>query len=114
MKTIIEYKDKKEKGGFIGMNKYAAEAHHIEWKHKHPNQTIEVYKKSPHSVRVVTIKHEKIEMYVMKKLIKKRYSLKEAYEIAHYKFALYFEETQKPMKVIIKLVNLRMKELGYS
>jgi hypothetical protein len=115
MKTQIQYINKKEKGGWIGMNELASQAHFLKWKHKkHPEHTIEIYKGSPHSVRVVTIKHEKIELYVMRKIVKKGYSLEEAYQIAHYKFALYYEELKKPMSQIIKLVNLRLKKLGYT
>jgi hypothetical protein len=114
MKTQIQYINKKEKGGWIGMNELASQAHFLEWKHKkHQEHTIEIYKGSPHSVKLVTIKHEKVELYVMKKLIKEGYSLEEAYQIAHYKFALYFEEHKGEMKTILKLVNERMKKLGY-
>ncbi len=115
MKTQIQYINKKEKYGFIGMNEFASKAHNIEWKHKkHPEQTIEIYKKSSHAVRVQTLKHERIEMYVMKKLLAKRYSMKEAYEIAHYKFALVYESVNKPMSSIMKLVNIKLKKLGYT
>jgi hypothetical protein len=89
MKPQIQYIEKKEKYGFIGMNKRASKAHKIKWKHKkHPEHTIEVYSGVPKGVRVYTIRHEEMEEYLMRV---KHYS----YQKAH-KIALRFEKLNKP------------------
>jgi hypothetical protein len=88
MKQKIQYIEKKEKYGFIGMNKKAAKSHNIPYKHKSPEHTIEIYKKVPKDVRVTTIRHEEMEEYLMRV---KHYSYSKAHKIA-----LRFEKLNKP------------------
>lgn len=88
MKTKIEYTNKKLKYGFIGMNKEAAKAHHIPFKHKNPEHTIIVYQKVPKDVRVATIRHEEMERYLMHT---KHYNYHKAHNLA-----LNFEKLNKP------------------
>jgi len=99
MKYTINYKNKKMKYGFIGMNKFASDAHDMEYKHKHPEHTIEVYKKVPKKVRLDTIHHEEMEEYLMKN---RHFSYHKAHAIA-----LRFEKLNKPfpkknIKAILK------------
>jgi hypothetical protein len=86
MKYKIEYVKKKMKGGYIGMNKQSAIAKNIPF--KHPEHTIEVFKKVPKKVRVHTIRHEQAENYLMRNLHYK-------YPFAH-SLALKFEKVGKP------------------
>ena len=103
MEYQIQYKKKKDKYGFIGMNKYASKAHNIPYNHKKPAHTLTVYKKVPHSVRVATINHEKCEAYLMK-------NKHMSYRKAHYN-ALRFENTGKPFpKTRIKE---NLKKMGF-
>jgi len=104
MRYQIEYKDKKTKYGFIGMNKFAALAHKILYKHKHPEHVLEIYGKVPKKVRLHTIRHEMAEEYFMKN---KKYPYKKAH-----KLALKFEELNKPFpKTNIKR---KLKEMGFE
>lgn len=88
MNYEIEEEKKKEKFGFIGMNKFAAKAHGIGWPKKHGEHLIRIYKDVPHSVRLHTIRHEECEEYFMKNF---HYN----YQQAH-KMALRFEKYEKP------------------
>jgi len=65
MKFNIEYKKRKIKGGFIGMNRYAAKEHHLPFHHKH-RTSLEIYNKVSKGVRKVTEKHEEIEYRIMR------------------------------------------------
>ena len=66
MKFNIEYKKKKIKGGYIGMNRFAAKCHNIPFHHKH-RSTIEIYDKMSKPIKRVTEKHEEIEYRLMSK-----------------------------------------------
>jgi hypothetical protein len=95
MKVVIKYK-KKIPYGYVGMNKLASKLHHISWKYKkHPEHIIEIKKGLPKKIRKHTENHEKYEIFRMKELIKKGYSSKKAYHIAHPE-ALKFEQLDKP------------------
>lgn len=104
MKYKIEYIKKKIKGGWIGMNKYAAKEHDIPYKHKHPAHTILVYKKVPRTVRLHTIHHEQAEEYLMK-------NLGMHYHPAH-ELALRYENIEKPfsIKELKKILKRRRKK----
>jgi len=88
MKYKIEYVKRKLKNGYIGMNKQASAKLKVPFKHKHPEHTIVIYKNEPKKVRVHTIRHEKIEEYLIRN---KHYS----YHKAHH-LALKFEQLDKP------------------
>jgi hypothetical protein len=88
MKYEIEEEGKKEKFGFIGMNKFAAKAHGIKWPEKHSEHLIRVYKKVPKSVRLHTIRHEECEEYFMKNY---HYNYQKAHQLA-----LKFEKYEIP------------------
>jgi hypothetical protein len=90
MRFKIEYKKNKMKGGYIGMNKKAAEELHIPFHHKHSN-VIEIYKtKKP--IMKHTEKHEEIEYSLMRKGMH--------YHHAH-KIALKNEKRKEPLKTIL-------------
>ena len=104
MKYQIDYKNKKIKYGFIGMNKFAAKVHGILYKHKHPEHVLEIYKKVPKKVRLHTIHHEMAEEYYMKN---RKYSYSKAHKIA-----LKFEKLNKPFpRTNIKR---KLKEMGFN
>lgn len=80
MKPKIQYISKKKKGGYIGMNARASRSLKIEeHRRKHPEHTIQVYKKMSHKQKVNTIRHEEAEYYFMKN---KHYSYKKAHQKA--------------------------------
>lgn len=92
MKFKIEYKKKKIKGGYIGMNKEAAKAHNIPFHHK--QGVIEIYKTSRPIMRA-TEKHEEIEYSLMKKGMN--------YHQAH-KIALKHEGDKEKLKMILRKI----------
>ena len=100
----IQYTDKKFKYGYIGMNAYAAKHLKIPFNYKKPKSKIVIYRHLPKDVRVNTIRHERIEAYLMKN---KHYS----YPRAH-KIALKFEELSRtfPEEQVLK----KMKKLGFK
>lgn len=97
MKYKIEYVKNKVKGGWIGMNKFASAEHGLPYFHKHPEHTLVIYKKVPHDVRTTTIKHEKVEEYLMKD---KHMHYHPAHDIA-----LKYEEDPRRINAIIKDLN---------
>jgi hypothetical protein len=102
MKFQIQYVDK-IKNGFIGMNKFSHKHCKADWKHKlHPEHTIEIKKGLPHSVKVATIAHEKMETYLEK-------NKHMPYHKAH-NLALKFEEKNKPFPS--NHIKQRLKQMG--
>lgn len=111
MKYKIEYKKKKDKFGFIGMNEFASESHNIKWKHKNPEHIIEIYDKVPKKVRLDTIHHEEYERYRMDELERKGISPKKAYHISHEE-ALRFEKLNRPFPQ--KNIKRKLKEMRFK
>lgn len=105
MKFQIQYINKKKKYGFIGMNDSSHKHCKVEWNHKkHPEHTIEVYKKLPKEVRVATIRHEMCEKYLEN-------TKHQGYHQAHAN-ALRFEELDKPFPT--DRIKERLKKMGFK
>jgi hypothetical protein len=92
MQFEIRYIDNKIKGGFIGMNKKAAQELGIHYPHK--QNIIEIYK-NEEPIMQHTITHEKIEFCLMKKGL--------TYREAH-KIALRYERSEEPLHKILKKI----------
>ncbi len=105
MKTQIQYKKKKIKYGFIGMNFFAHYHCRVKWPHvKHPEEIIEIYKNMPKDLRYATIQHEKCERYLMKN---KHFN----YLRAH-KNALRFEKLNKSFPA--KNIKKRLERMNFK
>lgn len=76
------------KGGYMGMNSYAAKSKGLDFKVKKPYHTIMVLKNLPKKVRVSTERHERVEKWLMK-------NNHWNYKLAH-EHALEFEKMNKP------------------
>lgn len=80
MKTRIQYvKNKIMPGGYVGMNSRAARSLRIPFYHKKPEHTIVIWKGLNKNEKEHTIKHERIELDLMKR---KHYSYQKAHKIA--------------------------------
>lgn len=90
MKFKIKQVAKKIKGGYIGMNYYAAKSHHIPYKHK--KKEILVYSHLGKKTKLDTIHHEEIESYLMKN---KHMRYHKAHKIA-------LRNEKKPLKQFLK------------
>jgi len=97
MQFEIKYIDNKIKGGFIGMNKKAAQELGIHYPHR--QNIIEIYK-TEEPIMQHTITHEKIEFCLMKKGL--------TYHEAH-KIALKHERRTEPLRQILKEVCNKLK-----
>lgn len=105
MKTQIQYVNKKIKpGNWIGMNVNASKKLHVPFKHKHPEHTIEIYRRMPKDVRVATEHHEEMESYLMNS---KHYKYPKAHNVA-----LRFENMDKPFPK--KNIKENLDKMGFN